>query len=357
MIHPPKQLPALTSLRFAAALAVLLFHVPYVLPNSVGTMPMPQGSLGVSFFFVLSGFILRHTQAPQGFRLGSFYRRRAARVLPLHYATLLVWIWLFFAGWGNSLTEKINSGVANVLVIHSLFSGPLFTLGYNAVSWSISVELFFYALFPLLLPGRRAIWAFLAIVAIWLLLPLTTVAALDRAFPNFFYFHPAGRLLEFTGGIALHALWRHFRPGEAFATAAQLGAILLLVLLLRANLGLAAQLANLVLLVPFCAIILAFAWDGPLTRLLSHPVPVLLGEASFALYMTHHMLFRLLDPMLTGWGPVLAFPVALATAVGLSVAVFLLFENPVRAMLSRPSVSRDSRAVAAQPVSPGGGGG
>lgn len=56
----PARLDALTGLRFFAAFAVLLFHVPFVLPASVGYSVLPAGALGVNFFFVLSGFILAH---------------------------------------------------------------------------------------------------------------------------------------------------------------------------------------------------------------------------------------------------------------------------------------------------------
>ncbi|MBU8537160.1 acyltransferase family protein [Falsiroseomonas tokyonensis] len=352
-----QQLPALTSLRFLAAMAVVLFHVPYVLPASVGLKPLEQGALGVSFFFVLSGFILRHAQAPQGFDTLAFYRRRAARVLPLHYLTLLTWTWLFFDSWGNSLTEKINSGVANLLAIHALFSGHLFTLGYNAVSWSISAELVFYALFPLLLGGRRAVWLFAILAIGMLLLPQDAAAGLERAFQGFFYFHPAARLLEFSAGMALHALWRRFNPGEGMATRIQLGGLLALLALVPASAGWPVHLRNLALLLPFGLLILGFAYGGPLTRLLSHPLPVLLGEASFALYMTHHMLFRLLDPHLVALGPAAALAVASAAAILLSILVLRLFEQPVRRLLNRAPMPSHSRRMAATPVPQGGVGG
>lgn len=353
---PALQLPALTSLRFIAATAVVLFHVPYVLPDSVGLSPLPEGALGVSFFFVLSGFILRHAHAPEGFRPLTFYRRRAARVLPLHHATLILWTCLFFASWGNSLEDKVNSGIANLLAIHALFSGQLYTLGYNAVSWSISVELVFYALFPLLLVGGRAMGVFAALALTVLLLPGTAVAGLERAFPGFFHFHPLGRLLEFTAGMALHAVWRHWQPGEWVATMTQIGAVLLLLVLVPASAAMPPHLRNLLLLAPFGLLILGFAWDGPLTRLLSRPLPVLLGEASFALYMTHHMLFRLVDPLLAGLGVAMALPLAVFLATLLSVAVFLLFERPVRALLNRPSTEGHSPLLRATPVPQGGGG-
>jgi peptidoglycan/LPS O-acetylase OafA/YrhL len=330
----PEALPALTSLRFLAALAVALFHVPFVLPQSVGRTVLAEGALGVSFFFVLSGFILKHVHPGPGLDLPGFYRRRAARVLPLHWLTLAAWTLLFFGGWGNTLQEKVNSGVANLLGIHALFSGPVFTLGYNAVSWSISVELVFYALFPLLLPRGRALAVLAALVAAFLALTPGAARAIEAAFPNFFYFHPLPRLLEFTAGMALHGVWRRWRPGFVPAGLAQAASLLALPLAVGASAGLPPHLRNLALLLPFAGVILAFAWDGALSRPLAWPGAVLLGEASFALYLTHHMLFRWLDPHLAGLAQgSAALALALAAAVALSLLVHLAFERPVRRRL------------------------
>ena len=312
---------------------------------------MPDGVL--SFFFVLSGFVLRHTQSPDGFKAGGFYIRRAVRILPLHYLTLAFWIWLFFDSWGNSLPDKINSGVANVLLIHSLFNGHLFILGYNAVSWSISVDVFLCAMLPLLLPGRRAIWLFLILAATWLLLPSGVAAALGQAFPDFFHNHPLGRLLDFSAGIALHAVWRRLQPGEVTATVVQVCAALLVVVLSLRHPELPARLLNLMMVLPLCALVMSFAWEGPLTRLLSHRIPVLLGEASFALYMTHHMLFRVLDPLMVGWGSGVALTVAVITAVSLSIAILKLFELPARNLLLRLIFGRRPQAVPQAPAASG----
>ena len=154
-----------------AAMAVVLFHVPFTLTRTVGWTVLPDGPLGVSFFFILSGFILSHVYGGTRFGVANFYRKRLARIYPLHVLTLLAWIVLFFGQWGNSLPDRVNSGIANVLLLHAFFSGPLFNLGYNAVSWSISVEAFFYLLFPILVRRNACYGLFIAYTIMFLVLP------------------------------------------------------------------------------------------------------------------------------------------------------------------------------------------
>ena len=101
-------------------------------------------AIGVEFFFVLSGFVLRLTYgALNPLNAGTFYVRRIARIYPLHLLTFFVWCVLFYSTWGNSGQKKFDSGVANLLLLQSFFAGFLYNLGFNAVSWSISDEAFF----------------------------------------------------------------------------------------------------------------------------------------------------------------------------------------------------------------------
>ena len=350
--RPARQLDALTSLRFFAAFAVLLYHVPYTLTQSVGWTILPDGSLGVSFFFVLSGFILRHVY--QGDRLDTkrFYRKRFARIYPLHAITFVIWTALFFRGWGNPLTEKLNSGIANILLLQAFFSGPLFTLGYNAVSWSISVEAFFYAVYPMLVKRAAYILVFVAYLLSFVFMPATIHDGLDQAFPNFFFFNPIARMLEFSFGMVLHDVFDRVRLSGIATTAIQaasLGALLVLVPLTR---SLTDATRNVVLLLPFGTVILSMAFDGELQRILTNRVLVILGESSFALYMIHHMLFRFIDQFLISMPRPLAFVSATGAAVLLSVVVHFAVERPMRALMSEGWISprSDSRPRGVEPV-------
>jgi peptidoglycan/LPS O-acetylase OafA/YrhL len=145
----------LTSLRFFAAIWVVLFH--YWPRLQVGFTPafIEKGYLGVELFFTLSGFILSHvylTSVETGrFRYGPFLWARLARVYPLHLATLLG-VGAMAAGAlavGMSVDQNILSWQAlpaNLLMIHAW--GFADTAGWNHPSWSISAEWFAYLWFP-----------------------------------------------------------------------------------------------------------------------------------------------------------------------------------------------------------------
>lgn len=89
----PPALPSLTSLRFFAALHVFLFHLYaikiLVLPGILGSLQL-IGYVGVSLFFVLSGFILVYVNSGREMRAGRFWRERFARIYPAYLFSLLL---------------------------------------------------------------------------------------------------------------------------------------------------------------------------------------------------------------------------------------------------------------------------
>jgi len=173
-----------------------------------------------------------------------------------------VWIALFFQGWGNSLSDKVNSGIANVFLLQAFFSGPLFTLGYNAVSWSISVEAFFYLLYPLLVKRRAYMLVFIGYLVAFVLMPTALHDWLDLAFPNFFFFNPVARLLEFSFGMVLHEVFSRIRLSGAMATAAQAASVAAIIVLVPLTRAQSDAIRNVILLLPFGAVILSMAFDG-----------------------------------------------------------------------------------------------
>src|SRR5437868_13769353 len=91
-----RQLRSLTGLRFIAAFVVFGFHVTVanlITPNGAVSAALTyffrQGATGVSFFFMLSGFVLCWSARP-GDSARRFWRRRAAKIYPNHLVTALV---------------------------------------------------------------------------------------------------------------------------------------------------------------------------------------------------------------------------------------------------------------------------
>lgn len=227
------RLPSLTGLRFLAALAVFGFHITLfnspIPPNdpvnpfghtrlgeTLETVFSKAGYLGVSFFFVLSGFVIAWSYRPG--RTGAYLRRRLVKVLPNHAV-----VWLFamvlFAG---SFTPWAVAG-ANLLLVHSFSPDPTVYVAVNPPSWTLCSELLFYVSFPAIAIAlgripRRLLWAaagacVLAVVAVPVITMLfvsdTPKSALTPVSATQFWFgyiFPVSRLPEFALGSVLARL-------------------------------------------------------------------------------------------------------------------------------------------------------
>lgn len=169
---PPKRrdLPSLTGARWWAAFAVFVLHALVFLPvypfQKSETfrilhwfVPMQLGAAGVTFFFVLSGFVICWS-----FRSGSsiwqFYRRRVLKIYPTHIVAAIV---LIVAA--SVPLSRLVVWVPNLLLVHAWVPKWTTVGGLNVPSWSLSAELLFYMSFPLLIPlvakirGRQLWWA------------------------------------------------------------------------------------------------------------------------------------------------------------------------------------------------------
>ncbi len=157
---PPRTdtLGALTSLRFVAALLVFTWHC---VPTHAFSATFSLGYIGVGFFFLLSGFILTYSYRAafaNGLRaeaVRAFYVARVARIVPLHLVTMppMILTMVFFGNplWTDVGTHtRITQVAAQAVLVQSWFAQDAVHFGGNGPSWSISVEAFFYALFPVL---------------------------------------------------------------------------------------------------------------------------------------------------------------------------------------------------------------
>ena len=350
----PPLLPALTSLRFFAALSVALYHflpqdnfLPIQRPGGILSGLFGSGYVGVSFFFVLSGFILTYAHGREfGEQRGSvarFYYARFARIYPVYLFSLLVSAAVFFGTFQNP--RHVAVLVVDALMLQAWSAHTILFL--NIPSWTLSCEAFFYVLFPLLLLRLRAsswrrtiLWG----AVLWLVALAIPAAALgaqlgwhwalwlpEQPGALGFVMNPLATLPLFLAGIVLG--WAHLRSpldGRAglWATGAG-GAVVLVAMLLAQHLP-DTLLRNGLLLPGFAAVLLGAATENPLTRLLSARPLLLLGEASYAFYLLHYPLNRLWVDRLHGGEGGLAAVEKLALLIPISIAVYVGLERPAR---------------------------
>jgi peptidoglycan/LPS O-acetylase OafA/YrhL len=310
------RLPALTSLRFFAAFHVALFHM-----KEIGVLSRPKwlvafagiGYTGVSFFFVLSGFILVYTYWGRSIGLREFWQTRFARIYPAYLFSLLLSFPFFFFG---ALKMHVpffafaehHFALACVLVLLLLQAWiPAAALAWNPVAWSLSVEASFYALFPFALRrfgklSRTTLWAI--IVTCWIagiavsagylaLRPagMPYVGSTDwSSAVQFVKFFPLVRLPEFLMGMACGFLFlqsehnpRMALPltalGLAGVAATTLASKFVPYLVIHTALGGPA----------FAAIVYGMALQPRWASWLNNRLLVLFGNASYSFYLLHSM--------------------------------------------------------------------
>lgn len=300
-------LASIASLRFFAALAVVILHLQHFLPFDV------TRNLGtaVSFFFVLSGFILTIAYGQQ-FSIKQFYLNRVARLWPTHLFCFLLVVFLIRP---VPLTTDVWQSVAfvNLALLQSWFPVVGVPFSFNAPSWSISTELAFYALFPFLVRTR-----YLGrITLVTVLLTLATLIGMEGFArpdePELFHFWPEHFMLifplmrigEFITGMYAAKLFLNMQAPKRYATGYEILALfgMLAFWLSTGSLNGVMADAGLVMLgewykrcgamVFFAITIAVFAWQkGAISTCLSHPVLVKLGEISFCTYMLHQIVIR-----------------------------------------------------------------
>ncbi|WP_191681874.1 acyltransferase family protein [Janibacter melonis] len=366
----------MTSLRFVAAFAVVLYHVSlFQNPFEAMRWVASLGYCGVSFFFVLSGFVLTWAHRP-GDRVRDFYARRFARVWPLHAVMTLVVVVVFVVDarpqeWLDlALVLTLTQAWAPDGAMHYAYNGP---------SWTLSCEAFFYLMFPVLLvlatrwrrPGRTAA----AVVTLLALGSAVVIAAAPVLAPRLgvtptqfsgflLYVLPAYRIGEFALGIvlalAIRSGWRpRFSPASAGVVC--VGAYVTITVVAAAAfdgdiLRLPYGVVDLTMLLPLAALIAAAASAdlGGRTGLLRSPRLVALGQASFALYLVHEVLLRLGARFDVDGTAALTARAAATVLVALVVARFahLRVEAPLERVLRRRLTGGLPRAAPTGLVAP-----
>lgn len=368
-IHSDRRLPSLTGLRIFAALAVYASHIgpPHGSPQILYSL-FEAGYSGVTLFFVLSGFVLAVNYFDEFRRLRlvsvwNFFVARFARLYPLY---LLILFYLVVRQ--HALGIPIDGWWQNALAIQTWNPHVEVAYSFDSPAWSIGVEVFLYACFPLLVPliarlrtprsiliGAAAVAAAMfALAAIFVVTGHGWLSAADPGSAHrWLYRTPLTRLGDFALGILAARLFvvvgreRLARfPGAVLAAAA---ALVIVALMCWSGLLFSAWSWDVAYAVPATMLIfgLATAPRGGLARFLSLPVIVLLGEASYAFYLVHFPMISFLGAgsWVNSMTPtelvyeVMILGAIIALAVGLHVGFELPARRTLRRWLSRPQVT------------------
>ncbi len=334
--RPP--IPPLTSLRFFAAAVVVAYHYE---PERFTRVPeflrswLETGYEAVTFFFMLSGFVLsyvyhRSEPGPAIANLRSFFVARFGRLFPAYYVSLILALPFFvvpdFFQEGEVASPNLLSH--GLLVVTGMQSWwPPASLAWNPPGWSVSVEWFMYGTFPLLLWATRYVSAskvlvgsFLLVVAV-ALFRVTVIKPLveedAQTWYHFSEFFPLFHLPQFIFGMALgrvHLESPRLPPAVA-AWMFAAGLIGLLILFVDLHSLPTRMRSNAFLVTFFALMIYGAAQPGHLAyRVLSAPGLLYLGDISYSIYAVH-------QPLEFWWewtGP-LAFDVRMPASVDFAI--------------------------------------
>jgi peptidoglycan/LPS O-acetylase OafA/YrhL len=348
------RIESLTGVRMLAAGAVFLSHATLVdaVPQKAQYF-MAAGYNGVTLFFVLSGFVLAwnysdRLASPTPRALWSFFVARFARVYPLYLVALFIVVARPLAHGGVDATIW-----AHIFALQAWDPSIFQAFAYNRPGWSIGVEFFLYACFPLVIVvlarfGRRMLlWGVVVAVALVFLVTLWFVmtgrgdlATTDpQSAHRWLYRTPLSRLGDFTVGVLLALIIIRGRDVPAWlARSAQIvGALGFVAVMAYRPLLYTAWSWDAAYLIPTLLLIWGLA-VGPKTRfsrvLASKPM-VLLGESSFAFYLLHTFVIEAITVtgITTLWGWLLVLAVQFAVAVFVSIGAHIAVERPAQRWL------------------------
>lgn len=315
--------------------------------------PQPALASGVSFFFVLSGFILAYNYDGRDYSIRRFYLARFARIWPLHVATLALAMFMLPQLGDWAAKDGMSILAANLFLLQSWVPSPAYALSFNNVSWSISTEMFFYAVFPFALMVKR-IWL-LALIAAVVTVAIaaygnsqgveTKTGPWDWSWTHFILHFPPMRLFEFLTGMAAERLFARKRYGGDLQEVAAVAAVMASVVAMAwwnppGPLGVWASQGGSFL--AFAFMVYTFAVGrGFVSRALQHPGLVLLGEISFATYMVHQIVIRhAVQSKLTAiWSTPVAAAAVILVVYLTSYVLWWMVEKPAQQWLLRLRVA------------------
>ncbi len=349
----------ITFTRFVAALTVVFFHYgQHIFPANVPFLfeNVTAGPIAVGYFYVLSGFIMAiayyrpetdHTVIP-AINKRKYWIARFARIYPVYILALLIIV-----------AAKYKEVLANleVLPLHLTMLQawlPGYPITLNTPGWSLSVEAFFYLCFPFLLAhvhnsGTKKLIVFCAIL--WLVTQLILMLAINsdayqpkNHLHDFVYYNPLMHINSFIAGMLTGIFFKRTEQSGSVDRSSNTPwlafSLLLIICLIWARphfetvTGFKIAYTNGLLAPAFLLFIVLLGREqGVITKILNHKWLILLGEASYSLYILQKPIHGIYDKMITPRVPfseTLHFYLFLFLLIAISIASFKYLETPMR---------------------------
>ncbi|WP_160137058.1 acyltransferase family protein [Chryseobacterium sp. c4a] len=334
----------ITFTRFLAAMAIVVSHFNkdlFLYKIDYISNIFLKANVGVSYFFILSGFIMIVAYHKKDkIEYFDYYRNRFARIYPLYVLGLLLYLVTRYSNF------SIYKGFLYLFGLQSWIPGEAMIL--NFPGWSISVEFLFYLLFPLLYnyfysKGNKSIWV--VTVIIWIMTQVFCSLYVDSSYykgphtasHELLYYFPLMHINEFlVGNLAgLFFVKNSGQKNYDVSVVIIFGLILLSLIFLPwfYHNGLMA-----LLFIPL--IVLISKNNGILTKVFSLKPLEYLGEASYAVYITHIPVLYILREVVSkyNFSIDIVFGIYIIVVILTSILFYQCIEKPLRDYLKKVNI-------------------
>jgi exopolysaccharide production protein ExoZ len=347
-MHPQAARSSIVGLHYLRAIATILVVTVHAVANASAPKYFGPGLLTdffkrpageVDFFFIMSGFIMiatatDSTTGKPRLRFGEFLKRRALRIIPMLWFSVIFFDVAFFASHGEF--DQASS-------LRALFFWPVGTVTPGVV-WTIRHEVLFYIVFSIcfLWQPRLRPFAALWFVSPFFLLIWNNGAKLDESTLQWFLFSPYN--LDFGVGVGMAIILKHWK--HTVDLAFQLPVLCAIALLLRVFVNWhgfeVRSLSMIVAIAPICAVAMLVAVRTAATT--TSKFTTMLGDASYSIFLLHYTFVPIFLAFLSRFAPWLPSTAAalmiIIASVGLSCGAHYLIERPMRAMRWPASFNR-----------------
>ncbi|MFD0962593.1 acyltransferase family protein [Pseudofulvibacter geojedonensis] len=345
----------LTFTRFIAAISIVIFHYgsgSSLFNNETVSFLFNQANIGVSYFYILSGFVMVIAYGNKNkIDSGLYLKNRLARIYPVYFLAIFLIIAI-------RLFKEID--YYNLLLNIFMFQTwiPEKALTINTPGWSISVELFFYILFPILLNylySKKSLSKIsYIIISFWIISQVIHHLLIYKIIHIPYYnivdlaYHPIMHLNQFLVGNLAGLFFINKLKEKQHNYFLIISVIILsIIILLKYPIGL--NFHNGLLAILFVPLILFISLsNGYISKLTSKKPFVFLGEISFGIYILQAPVWIIFsDYRLNKYLGLdknidftKAFFLRLVILIFLSIISYIYFEKPLRNKIKKVSLTK-----------------
>lgn len=318
---------SLQGLRTIGMLIIFMYHSGAIF----------DGHLAVTFFFILSGFVMYYNYTNKDIKLTlkdsfEFTKNKMISLYIVHLFTFLLAAIIFYKDIINNFTFNLIRAIPNLLLLQSFIPNASFYFSFNNASWYLSVTLLCYLCTNLFIKlwnriRQKEYLSFLVILSIYSLKTFFVITV--ESLPNeiwLVYINPVLRLFDYFIGMGIATVFIR-RKNEDKKVNGNLEFISVIILFLAwvfaRNISTIYRFS--IYYMPFIMLIIyVFAFEeGYLSKILSNKYILLLASISFEFYMVHELILRflrrILDPL-----PILVCKV-LQISIGFGVSLVLAY--------------------------------